>query len=344
VDYDLKWSELNARLRETEAGNGGLTAVLAELEGHQRETGFIKDDLSGVKRHVFRHPDDPGRFFRVQYNPKRAVRLVGAGVATPPVGVDRVNGGCFLCRANIRWQQQHAQVGFEIRMTGDEYHALMNPFPLMPNHVVFAADEHISQEWDMDGAGGVDLTSLLFDLCDMARRMPGHVGFYNGVDAGVSIPGHLHFQFFRRPDEDPVFPLESWTFKAPSSGDMPAWARDYPIPVARWQGSVEEVVSKAAAWARRWADGNRDRIDRLSSNFIAAADRHDRAVSLYFAPRDRSKPRWGGDTELVGGLEILGELVVSSDDKRKLLDTGAIDYFYVRKSLARVRPAFSMIG
>ena len=344
MDYDLKWSELNARLRETEAGNGGLTAVLAELESHQRETGFIKDDLSGVKRLVFRHPDEPGRFFRVQYNPKRAVRLVGAGVATPPVGVDRVNGGCFLCRANIRWQQQHAQVGFEIRMTGDEYHALMNPFPLMPNHVVIAADEHVTQEWDMGGTGGVDLARLLFDLCDTAKRMPGHVGFYNGVGAGASIPGHLHFQFFRRPEEDPVFPLESRVFEAPSSDDMPAWARDYPLAVARWQGDVDEVVHRATTWLRLWIDGNRDRVDRLSSNFIAAADGQEGEMSLYFAPRDRAKPIWDGVAELVGGLEILGELVFSSDDKRKLLETGAVDYFFVENALASVRPLFPITG
>ena len=225
MEYDLAWSEFNARLRETETGIGGLTAALAELEIHQRETGFIKDDLTGVERHVFRHPDDSNRFFRVQYNAKRLLRFNGSGVATPPAGVDHINDGCFLCRENIRWQQQHAQVGFEIRMTGDEYHAWMNPFPLLPNHVVIAADEHVTQEWDMDGTGGADLNCLLFDLCDTAKRMPGHVGFYNGVDAGASIPEHLHFQFFRRPDEDPVFPLESWAFEEPSFDDMPAWAR-----------------------------------------------------------------------------------------------------------------------
>jgi len=344
VDYDLTWSELNARLRETEAGAGGLTAVLAELEVHQRETGFIKDDLSGVERHVFRHPDAPRRFFRVQYNPKRAQRFNGAGTVTPPAGVDQVNDGCFLCRENIRWQQQHAQVGFEIRTTGDRYHALMNPFPLLPNHVVIAADEHVTQEWDMGGASGVDLTSLLFDLCDMARRMPGHVGFYNGVDAGASIPAHLHFQFFRRLDEDPLFPLESWAFEAHSSDDTPALARDYPLAVARWQGDVGEVVDRATARVRQWVDGNRDRIDRLSSNFIAAADGQEGAVSLYFASRDRAKPRWNGVTEFVGGVEILGELVLSSDDQRKLLDTGAIDYFYIENALAGVRPLFPITG
>ena len=106
--------------------------------------------------------------------------------------------------------QQHAQVGFEINMTGDIYHAWMNPFPLLPNHVVIAEENHISQEWDIGGDGQerVTLSRLLGDLCEMAQRMPNHVGFYNGVDAGASIPSHLHFQFFRRPPADPVFPLE----------------------------------------------------------------------------------------------------------------------------------------
>ncbi len=338
--YDLAWSELNARLRETETGVGGLTAALAELEIHQRETGFIQDDLSGVQRHVFCHPNEPDRFFRVQYNSKRALRFNGSGVATPPTGTDDVNDGCFLCRENIRWQQKLAQVGFEIRMTGDEFHAWMNPFPLMPNHVVIATDEHVTQEWDVDDTGGADLTCLLFDLCNMATRMPGHVGFYNGVDAGASNPGHLHFQFFRRPDEGPGFPLESWAFEAPSSGKMPASARDYPLPVARWQGGIGEVVDMATAWIRLWITSNRDHIKRLSSNFIASADGYEGAVSLYFVPRDRAKARWNGVDGFVGGLEILGELVFTSDDQRKLLDSGAVDYFYVENALASVRPPF----
>ncbi|MDP6705054.1 MAG: DUF4922 domain-containing protein [Alphaproteobacteria bacterium] len=342
MEYDIAWTELNARLLEAESGVGGLTAVLAELESHHRESGFIKDDLSGVERHVFHHPGDPDRFFRVQYNPKRALRFNGSGVTTPPVGVDHVNDGCFLCRENIRWQQQHAQIGFEIRFTGDKYHAWINPFPLLPNHVVIAADAHVSQEWDMDGSGGADLTSLLFDFCVVARRMPGHVGYYNGVDAGASIPGHLHFHFFRRLDEDPAFPLERWAFEAPSGSKVPLWARDYPLAVARWQGEVGEVIAEATAWVARWVDGNRDRRDRLSSNFIVAADGQEDAVSLYFVPRDRAKSRWNAVNGVVGGLEILGELVFSSDDDRKFLDSGAVDYFYVEKALASVRALFPL--
>ena len=110
--------------------------------------------------------------------------------------------------------------------------------------------------------------------------------------------------------------------------------------MARWQGGVGEVVDKATAWVRLWVDGNGDRLDRLSSNFIAAADGREGAVSLYFVPRDRAKSRWNGVDGLVGGLEILGELVFSSDENRKLLDSGAIDYFYVENALASVRALF----
>jgi len=339
VQYDQAWSNLNSRLRETEAGSGGLTAALAELEAHQRETGFIRDDLSGVERHVFRHPDDPGRFFRVQYNPKRALRFNGAGVATPPPGVELVNAGCFLCRENIRWQHRKAQVGFEITTTGDRYHAWMNPFPLFPNHVVIADDEHVSQEWNMDGTGGTDPGCLLFDLCDMAQRLPGHVGFYNGVDAGASNPDHFHFHFFRRPDDEPVFPLETRPFDSASPGDIPLWARDYPLPVARWQGGVDEVVREATAWLGLWVAGNRDRLDRLSSNFLVAGNGQEGAVSLWFVPRDRTRPGWNPVDGLVGGLEIFGELVFSGDGQRELLDSGAVDYFYIEKALASVRTA-----
>jgi hypothetical protein len=336
VDYDRLWSELNLRLRETEGGSGGLTAVLAELENHQRESGFIKDDLSAVERHVLRHPDDPDRFLRVQYNPRRALRFNGSGVMTPPAGAAHVNGGCFLCRENVRWQQQHAQVGFEIATTGDRYHAWMNPFPLLSNHVTVAAHEHVSQEWDMNGAGGVSLARLLSDLCGTATRLPGHVGFYNGVGAGASIPGHLHFQFFRRPEEDPVFPLESRTFQAPAGAAMPQLAQDYPLPVARWQGGFEDVVRDSAAWVRAWVAGSPSLGDRLSSNFIAAAWPAG-SVTLYFIPRDRTRTRWNGSNGLVGGLEILGELVFSSDEDRRLLDSGAVDYFFVEAALESVR-------
>jgi len=339
MDYNRSWAELNAHLNKAVAGPGGLTAALLELEAHQRETGFIKDDLDSVRRYVFRSPNNPDRFFRVQYNPKRALRFKGKGVYTPPTGATLVHDGCFLCRENIRWQQQNAQVGFEISMTHDGYHAWVNPFPLLPNHVIIAADDHKTQEWNMDGKGGADLTKLLFDLCGTARSLPHHIGFYNGVDAGASIPRHLHFQFFNRAPEGPVFPLEGWEFEGAPGNKEPMMATGYPLSVARWRGNVEPVVAKASAWVRSWVEGNSQRLERLSSNFIAAAHGPD-GVDLYFVPRDRTKTRWNGMFGLVGGLEVLGELVFSSEEERGLIENGAVDYDFIEAALASVHTPF----
>ena len=342
MDFDLTWLNLNERLRETESNGGGLDGALHELEDHQHASGFIKDDLSSVERHVFRHPDWPELTFSAQYNPKRALRFNGSGECTPSAETESLNDGCFLCRENIRWQQRGAQVGFEISATEDVYHAWMNPFPLLPNHVVIAEEDHISQEWDMTGENRetVTLTRLLNGLCEIACRLPNHVGFYNGVDAGASIPGHLHFHFFHRLSSDPIFSLEKRQFHPTVETGGPQIAADYPVPVALWRGDVAEVVASAASWVRRWTEGNENRLRQLSSNFIAAGHGIGGGVSLYFIPRDRSKQRWNAAFGLVGGLELLGELVFSSDKEKALLDQGAVNYFYVEQALASVHTPF----
>jgi len=346
MDYDRAWSHLNAHLRTMTDSAGGLSEAFAELEAHQRDIGFIKDDLKSVERFVFRNPDDPAVTFRVQYNPKRALRFGGHGVQTPPDDVENVNDGCFLCRENIRWQQQNAQVGFEINVTGDAYNAWMNPFPLLSNHVVIAAAKHIGQAWDMAGDGSevVTLTRLLGDLCDIAERLPGHVGFYNGVDAGASIPSHLHFQFFKRPAKHPVFPLEQHHFTQPRPDGVPQFATDYPVPVALWRGDVAGVVEDATRWVGDWARRNRHRIEHLSCNFIAAGQLLDGGVTLYFIPRERGQARWsdpaGSVGSLVGGLEVLGEFVFSSERERAMLDSGEIDFAFLNAALAGVATPF----
>ena len=342
MDYNLRWSDLNERLRQTEAATGELAAALAELEAHQRDCGFIKDDLADVERLVFADPDDPTRTFRAQVNPKRARRHGGAGVTTPPPDEENLHDGCFLCRENIRWQQNQMQVGFEIATTQDAYHAWMNPFPLLHNHIVVAAAEHVSQEWDMAGSDSthIDLRRMLNDLCETAGRLPSHVGFYNGVDAGASIPGHLHFQFFHRPTEDPIFPLEQRRFIESDVPDEPMIASDYPVPVALWRGTVAEVVDAASSWVRTWVKANDNRLDRLSSNFIAAGHACGSGVSLYFVPRDRDRQWWNGDKGIVGGLELLGELVLASAEECAMVASGEVDYAFIERALGAVHTPF----
>jgi hypothetical protein len=43
-------------------------------------------------------------------------------------------------------------------------------------------------------------------------------------------------------------------------------------------------------------------------------------------------------TGMIGGLEILGEIVFSTELEKQLLDTGQVDYFFVERILSAVEP------
>ena len=342
LNYDISWTSLNTKLRRSEELSGGLSAALLELENHQRKSGFIVDDLREIQRFVFNHPSKDYSF-RVQLNPKRARRHDGTGISQPSQNETYLNNGCFLCRENIEWQQEGRQVGFEIKTQSGNYNALMNPFPLMPNHVVLASQDHIPQEVNLlsDNQLGKGLEELLEDLCELACRLPKHVGFYNGVGAGASIASHFHFQFFRRLPDTPNFPIEERSFTSSKDGHDPEFIMDYPIDVLRWRGSVSEVVSNACAWITQSIKETKIGKHRLTSNFIATSSKLGENVKLYFIPRDKEKQFWNGGKGIVGGLEILGELVMASDEERNLVEKGDIDYFFINTALSHVSAQFS---
>jgi len=112
----------------------------------------------------------------VQFNPERVAsstaRTDAATIASRP---------CFLCVEN-RPQEQ-----FHIKFNGRKsrrYNIQVNPFPIFPNHLVIARDEHIPQRiWH-------HFPDML-DFCSMYRS---YTVFYNGPASGASAPDHLHFQ------------------------------------------------------------------------------------------------------------------------------------------------------
>ncbi len=333
LEFENAWSDLNLRLRELEL-DSGLTAALHALEIHHRENGFIQDTLQQVERYTFYHPDDPKRFFRVQYNPRRRLRFAGSG--RKHAHSPKRNDGCFLCRENIQWQQQGAQLGYRIETGERAYFALMNPFPLLQTHIVITSTEHRSQDWRFHDDDGVEIAILLDDLVRLADRMPGHLGFYNGVDAGASIPSHLHYQFAMRPDDGVAFPLETAVQSASVCNGEPSFAEHYPLEAAVWKGDAEDVVARASDWIVRWGERNRTSLAGLTANFIATRDVNDDDVALYFVPRDRAKSQADGYSGLIGGLEVLGEIVLSSPNDKARLNSGQIDYFTLEAALASV--------
>lgn len=336
IDYDEAWADLNRRLRALEHGEGGLVAALAALGHQQRDSGFIQDGLEGVERYTFPHPDMPQRFFRVQYNPKRALRFKGAGRAEPPEGVEPVNGGCFLCRENIRWQQGGAQLGYEITLAGTPYIGWMNPFPLLPMHVVFASAAHMPQEWIFGRNGDGGPSGLLAEFLELADRLPGLFGYFNGVDSGASIPHHLHFHFCRRPPGAPDFPLELASRRSRGRNGSARLISHYPLAGARWRGTRDHVLAAATDWIAQWADENADRLASLTANLIAAKDPKGDALSFYFIPRTRQNSHSTRTSDHIGALEVLGEFVFSTDEDKRLLDQGGVDYFSIETWLAEV--------
>lgn len=324
-EYRDAWAGLNTQLKQYEQADGLLNDALIELEMHQMRSGFIKDDLHEISRYNYVHPVHPFCYLRVQFNPRRALRFSGSGINLPPEGLESVNNGCFLCRDNIQWQQQGKEIGYEIELAHQSYHAWMNPFPLLPCHVVVSTRDHVSQEWELHPLGTLSLDRLVGNLVELAERLPGFIGFYNGIGAGASIPGHMHYQFCLRPEEYMHFPLEQ-AERDFTEFDETGIVRNYPLAVAVWQGSATRIVQEAVDWVRYWANHNRDHLEHLTANFIASTEPATGEVSLFFAPRDRRRSKSVHMSGLVGGLEVMGELVFSSEEERRAIEQGTLSY------------------
>jgi len=329
--YDEFWAELNDKLRKLES-RSGLATALEALEDQQRDLGFIQDDLDAVKRYRFHDPEDESRFFCVQYNPRRAQRFAGAGRATAPPGTTTINDGCFLCRDNIRWQQRGIELGYDIDVGGSKYVAWMNAYPSMPVHTVIATRAHVPQAWCLGKEDGIGFTigRLLGELVALAGRLPGFIGFYNGEGAGASIPGHMHLQFFKRPENYGRFPLEA------VAGEPGHVLPGYPVAAVCWQGQSRHVVDQACEWIAAWVEVNKGGPLSISANIFAIADDESGPMRLYFVPRDQMRSHSPEMAGAVGGLEILGELVFSEAEEKARLDRGQVDYRTVERILAAV--------
>jgi hypothetical protein len=333
--YLQRRHDLNVVLEQIRR-SAGLGAALEALIAQQLDAGFIEDDLNTVRRYRICHSEDRSRSFSLQYNPRRAMRHGGSGRTVPPAGAAPVNGGCFLCDENIAWQQRGLELGFDISIDDVPYCCYANPFPLMPAHVTVATRAHMPQGWSALGTEGrATLQVLLSHLLTLAEQLPSFVVFFNGPDAGASIPAHFHFQLFKRVPAHDAFPLERSARRPHSGGGADPALKDYPITVACFDGPHDDIVERAAQWvlARTAEQGN---AGAMSVNLMAMHTGG--RPHLYVAPRHRSYSYAPGFAGLVGGLEILGELVLSTEQEKQQLDLGHFTYERVSAVLAAVEP------
>ena len=125
----------------------------------------------------------------------------------------------------------------------------MNPFPLLPMHVVVASAEHRPQGWILRGSTADTASNLLADFLELADRMPGYFGYFNGLDAGASIPGHLHFHFCQRPEGLTPFPLELAARRSNRRDGEAGLIDNYPLSGTFWHGTRESIFGPAKSSA-----------------------------------------------------------------------------------------------
>lgn len=158
---------------------------------------FVKDQLSvwplasanfrrmkSVERKQF---DVFGLRCTVQCNPARAAST-NADISPEAIASRK----CFLCAANRPAEQM--DMPFEGRK-GRSYRIQINPYPILPGHLVVVRKEHLPQ----------CIWHHLPDMLDFARKYQEYTVFYNGPESGASAPDHLHFQAVPRH----MLPLEN---------------------------------------------------------------------------------------------------------------------------------------
>ena len=84
---------------------------------------------------------------------------------------------CFLCDKNRPEEQQKMPVLGYLQL-------LINPYPILPNHLTIPTRRHVPQEWKILKQG----------MLLLASEMDGSIIFYNGPRCGASAPDHAHLQ------------------------------------------------------------------------------------------------------------------------------------------------------
>lgn len=318
--YQATWNELQAFLRPLP-----LSEALGWLFEQQLDVGFVRDDLRALRRYKFEAKGEQ-TYYLAQHNPARERRHEGAGRAAPPPGRHFVHGGCFLCPHNVYLQHGGLELGCEVAVGGRDYIAWPNPFPLGRNHFTVATVEHRDQPSD-------DLAEALDDLLALAERLDdGWLVLLNGTAAGASIPTHRHFQILQR-TPGYTYAIEQAVAHADAPCVVgPGRERPYPLLAYYDTDALSGLSARANAWFAGWASGR-----ELISNNLVAIRRHAR-THLFIVPRHRSFGAAAGRAAIIGGLEVIGELVFSSAAEREMLDRQEIDAEYIRAILAGVRP------
>jgi hypothetical protein len=135
---------------------------------------------------------------------------------------------------------------------------------------------------------------------------------------------------------DEVYPLEA----APQRpiDDMESVIEDYPVEGMCWQGDDHAAVTaRAVERIEHWLSTRIGLRPTLSANMFAMTSEDGSHLRIYFVPRDKDLGHSPGLAGMIGSMEILGELVMTTAAEKHALDNGDIDYHTIAGILGDIR-------
>ncbi|MDD5862026.1 MAG: DUF4922 domain-containing protein [Prevotella sp.] len=303
---EIRTMELEARIRENKYIDLDQQTAFDRFFEHQLriwpEVEQRYTDLQGVQVRAL------GKL-RAQWNPARIVstgaKVDHATIAQRP---------CFLCDENRPKEQQ------SMPLDGD-YHLLVNPFPILPEHFTIPARKHQPQHIE-------ETYGELFQLLD---HEPDMMFFYNGPKCGASAPDHLHFQG----GTSGLTPLEQnwWDEQKDATilvdfdyhGQLLA-LRDYPCHAFAIRTLEKEIGLRLFRRLYRALPQREDETEPMM-NIVAWFDRGMEEYITVIFPREKHRPDCyyaTGDDQLLispGALDMSGLAILPrKEDFEKLTE------------------------
>lgn len=134
------------------------------------------DNFKALENVLVREVEVGGLTVRLQFNPARMISS-----AAKLNKEDIAKRKCFLCEENR--PEVQTNIPF-MTSAGHQYHILVNPYPIFPDHLVVAKSTHQDQS----------IAGRYEDMLQFARNYPECTFYYNGPRCGASAPDHHHFQ------------------------------------------------------------------------------------------------------------------------------------------------------
>ena len=248
---------------------------------------------------------------KLQWNPARIVST-GARIDKKTLG----ERPCFLCDKNRPKEQMSKQID-------ENFHLLVNPFPILPVHFTIPARKHQPQLIYKNYGEMHRFISLHSDL----------MVFYNGPKCGASAPDHLHFQA----GTNGILPLQAnWQRLSRNLTDIISLNDEEKISVVRdFIVPAFVIISKSAesdeALFRRLYKAMPQRGDETEPMMNIISWRKGEEFISVVIPREKHRPEAyfaEGDAQFVvspGALDMSGLIITPrEEDFRKLTEEKAL--------------------